>query len=136
MSSLLTTEFSGRYSRTATHGKCIPKITLLQNVATFAILWIHKGDSMNEMRVGTRELKNKLSEYMRRVKAGETIIVTEHGKTIGQIVPVKRTVDERIQAMVAAGQMEWNGQKLKPYQPKAVNKGDRLLSDLVVEDRE
>jgi len=91
---------------------------------------------MNEMRVGTRDLKNKLSEYMRRVKAGETIIVTEHGKTIGQIVPVKPTVEERIQEMVAAGQMEWNGQKLKPYQPKAVNNGDRLLSDLVVEDRE
>jgi prevent-host-death family protein len=91
---------------------------------------------MNEMRVGTRELKNKLSEYMRRVKAGETIIVTEHGKTIGQIVPVKPMLEQRIQAMVASGQMEWNGQKLKPYQPKAVNKGDRQLSDLVVEDRE
>jgi prevent-host-death family protein len=91
---------------------------------------------MSEMRVGTRELKNKLSEYMRRVKAGETIIVTEHGRTIGQIVPVRPTVDERIQAMVAAGQAEWNGQKLKPYQPQAVNKGERQLSDLIVEDRE
>jgi prevent-host-death family protein len=88
------------------------------------------------MRVGTRELKNKLSEYMRRVKAGETIIVTEHGKTIGQIVPIKPTVEERLQAMVAAGQAEWNGQKLKSYQPRAVNKGDGQLSDLVVEDRE
>lgn len=91
---------------------------------------------MNEMRVGTRELKNKLSEYMRRVKAGETIIVTEHGKTIGQIIPVKTTVDERIQAMIAAGQAEWNGQKLKPYRPKAVNIGNHQLSDLVVEERE
>jgi prevent-host-death family protein len=91
---------------------------------------------MGEMRVGTRELKNKLSEYMRRVKAGETITVTEHGKTIGQIVPVKPTVEERLQAMVAAGQAEWNGQKLRPYRPKAVNKGNRQLSDLVVEDRE
>ena len=91
---------------------------------------------MTEMRVGTRELKNKLSEYMRRVKAGETITVTEHGKTIGQIVPVKPTVEERIQAMVTAGQAEWNGQKLKPYQPKAVNKDSRQLSDLVVDDRE
>lgn len=88
------------------------------------------------MRVGTRELKNKLSEYMRRVKAGETIIVTEHGKTIGQIVPIKPTVEERLQAMVAAGQAEWNGQKLKSYQPRAVNKGGGQLSDLVVEDRE
>ena len=91
---------------------------------------------MGEMRVGTRELKNKLSEYMRRVKAGETITVTERGKTIGQIVPVKPTVEERLQAMVAAGQAEWNGQKLRPYRPKAVNKGNRQLSDLVIEDRE
>jgi len=91
---------------------------------------------MAEMRVGTRELKNKLSEYLRRVKAGETITVTEHGKTIGYIIPVKPTVEERIQAMVAAGQAEWNGQKLKPYQPEAVNHGRGQLSDLVSEDRE
>jgi len=90
---------------------------------------------MAEMRVGARELKSKLSEYMRRVKAGETITVTEHGKPIGQIVPVKPTVEERLLAMVAAGQAEWNGQKLKPYQPKAVNRGARPLSDLVVDDR-
>ena len=88
------------------------------------------------MKVGTRELKNKLSEYLRRGKAGETIIVTEHGKTIGQIVPVKPTVEERIHAMVDAGHAEWNGQKLGPYQTTAINKGDRQLSDLVVEDRE
>jgi prevent-host-death family protein len=87
-------------------------------------------------RVGTRELKNKLSEYMRRVKAGETIIVTERGKAIGQIVPVKPTLEERLQTMVDAGLAEWNGQKLKPYKPKAVNRGPRLLSDLVIEDRE
>jgi prevent-host-death family protein len=91
---------------------------------------------MSEMRVGTRELKNKLSEYLRRVKAGETITVTEHGKIIGQIIPVKPGVAERLQAMVAAGQVEWNGQKLNPYQPTAVNQGDHLLSDLVIEDRE
>ena len=44
---------------------------------------------MDEMRVGIRELKSKLSEYMRRVKSGQTIVVTKHGKPIGQIVPVK-----------------------------------------------
>lgn len=91
---------------------------------------------MAEMRVGTRELKSKLSEYLRRVKAGETITVTEHGKTIGRLVPVKPTIEERLQTMVAAGQVEWNGQKLKPYQPKAINRGTRQLSDLVIEDRE
>ena len=91
---------------------------------------------MAETRVGTHELKSKLSEYLRRVKAGETITVTEHGKTIGRLVPVKPTIDEQMQAMVAAGQVEWNGKKLKPYQPKAINRGTRQLSDLVLEDRE
>jgi len=38
--------------------------------------------------------------------------------------------------MVDAGHAEWNGRKLGPYQTTAINKGDRQLSDLVVEDRE
>jgi len=91
---------------------------------------------MNEMRVGTRELKSKLSEYMRLVKSGQTILVTEHGKPIGQIVPVKASVEERLHAMVATGLAEWDGQKLKPYKPVAINRGDRQVSDLVVEDRQ
>ena len=91
---------------------------------------------MNEMRVGTRELKSKLSEYMRRVKSGQTIVVTEHGKPIGQIVPVKASVEERMQAMVAAGLAEWDGHKLKPYKPVATNRGKGQVSDQVVEDRQ
>jgi len=91
---------------------------------------------MNEMRVGTRELKSKLSEYLRRVKSGQTIVVTEHGKPIGQIVPVKASVEERMQAMVAAGLAEWDGHKLKPYKPVATNRGKGQVSDLVVEDRQ
>ena len=91
---------------------------------------------MDEMRVGTRELKSKLSEYMRRVKSGQTIVVTEHGKPIGQIVPVKASLEERMQAMVAAGLAEWNGQKLEPYKPVAINRAEGQVSDLVVEDRQ
>jgi prevent-host-death family protein len=90
---------------------------------------------MAKMRVGTRELKSKLSECVRRVKAGETITITEHGKAIAQIVPIKPTIEERLQGMIAAGQAEWNGQKLKPYRPKAVNRSTHQLSDLVVDDR-
>ena len=90
---------------------------------------------MTELRVGTRDLKNKLSEYLRRVKAGETVIITYLGKSIGKIVPIEPTVEEHLQTMVDVGLAEWNGEKLKPYQPIAVNKNDRQLSDLVVEDR-
>jgi prevent-host-death family protein len=91
---------------------------------------------MSEMRVGTRELKNKLSEYLRRVKAGETITVTEHGKTIGQIIPASPTVEDKMKAMIASGRVEWNGSKPQRYQTKVANTGKHQLSDLVVEDRE
>jgi prevent-host-death family protein len=90
---------------------------------------------MNEIRVGTRELKSKLSEYLRRVKKGQTIIVTERGKVIAQLGPARQSVEERIWAMVDAGLADWNGKKPKPHKPKIINKSDRLISDMVVEDR-
>ncbi len=91
---------------------------------------------MRETVVGTRELKNRLSEYLRRVKAGEIIIITERGKAVGQIIPIGGDLTSRLMKLAEAGVIEWNGQALAPYQPKAVNRGERLLSDLVAEDRE
>ncbi|MPZ54731.1 MAG: type II toxin-antitoxin system prevent-host-death family antitoxin [Acidimicrobiia bacterium] len=35
--------------------------------------------------VGVRELKNRLSEYLRMVKAGEDILVTERGEVIAEL---------------------------------------------------
>lgn len=91
---------------------------------------------MSELKVGTRELKNKLSEYLRRVKAGEIITVTEHGKSIGQIIPIKPTLEEKLQIMIDTGQVEWNGQKIPPYTPTVTNKTEKQFSDLVIENRE
>ncbi len=91
---------------------------------------------MAEIRVGTRELKNRLSEYLRKVKAGETVTVTERGVIIGQIVPVRPSLDERMKVLVEAGIADWNMKKLEPYQPTAINTGERQVSDLVIEDRQ
>ena len=91
---------------------------------------------MRETVVGTRELKNRLSEYLRRVKAGETVIITERGKPVGQILPIQDSLADRLKKLAQAGVIEWNGQSILPYQPKATNNGKHLLSDLVIEDRE
>ena len=91
---------------------------------------------MRETSVGTRELKNHLSAYLRRVKAGETVTITERGKPVGQIVPIQADLTSRLKKMAEAGVIEWNGQSLPPYQPKAVNRSQQLLSDLVIEQRE
>jgi prevent-host-death family protein len=38
-------------------------------------------------RVGVRELRQNLSVYLDRVKAGETLEVTEHGQPVAQLGP-------------------------------------------------
>lgn len=37
--------------------------------------------------VGIRELKNRLSEYIRMVRAGETVTVTDRGTVVAEIRP-------------------------------------------------
>ncbi len=40
--------------------------------------------------VGVRELKNRLSEYLRLVKGGEHVLVTERGVVIAELIPPGR----------------------------------------------
>ena len=41
--------------------------------------------------VGVKLLKAKLSEYLRMVRAGETILVTDRDEVIAELRPAKRT---------------------------------------------
>ncbi len=42
-------------------------------------------------RVGVRELRQNLSVYLRRVKRGERLEVTEHGHSVALLTPLPRT---------------------------------------------
>ena len=90
---------------------------------------------MSEMNVGIRELKSHLSEYLRRVRGGETVVITDRGQPVGRIVPATQTLEERIEAMVQAGLILWSGKKLEPMTPIARARGERTVADLLVEDR-
>jgi antitoxin (DNA-binding transcriptional repressor) of toxin-antitoxin stability system len=37
--------------------------------------------------VGIRELKDRLSEYLREVRAGESVLVTDRGEVIAEVSP-------------------------------------------------
>jgi prevent-host-death family protein len=43
--------------------------------------------------VGLKVLKNKLSEYVRLAAAGETIVVTDRGRTVAEIVPPRSVAE-------------------------------------------
>ncbi len=85
--------------------------------------------------IGVRQLKANLSRYLRRVKEGETISITEHGREVGRIVPTALSLEERLQAMLQAGTLSWSGKKLKPMIPVARASGKRTVADLLIEDR-
>ena len=38
-------------------------------------------------RVGIRELKNRLSKYVRQVQAGDIVIVTDRGRVVAELRP-------------------------------------------------
>lgn len=62
--------------------------------------------------VGVRELKNRLSQYLKQVKAGERLVVTERGKPVAIITPPSVTpADQRIEAMLREGIARWGGGK-------------------------
>jgi prevent-host-death family protein len=61
-----------------------------------------KATSAPAASVGVRDLKNGLSAHLDRVKAGEEIIVTEHGRPIARLIAVGAEVD-RMTALVDAG---------------------------------
>lgn len=91
---------------------------------------------MNEVIVGVRDLKARLSEYLRLVRQGQTIVITNHGKAVGRILPVEQSLDDRLRSLQEAGLLAWNGQALLPIESPLTNRSGKLISDLVVEMRE
>jgi len=45
--------------------------------------------------VGLRELKNRLSEYVRDVRSGEGVLVTDRGEVVAELIPPGERGGER-----------------------------------------
>lgn len=55
-------------------------------------------------RVGVRELRDNLKEYLEQVERGKTIEITKNGRTIGMLVP-KRNDSDPVERLVAEGRL-------------------------------
>jgi prevent-host-death family protein len=91
---------------------------------------------MSEMKIGIRDLKARLSDYLRQVRRGQVIVITDHGKVVGRILPVETSISDIAKNLQAAGLADWNGKKLKEIQSTVVNLSRKDISDLLVEMRE
>ena len=91
---------------------------------------------MTERRMGIRELKSKLSQCVRDVKSGATIVVTEHGRRVARLVPEADSLDERIERLRNAGSIQWSGRRLGSTKPAVRVRGRRSVADILIENRE
>ena len=91
---------------------------------------------MKERSIGIRELKSKLSECVREVKRGGTVVVTEHGRRVARLVPEGESLGDRLEMLRKAGTMLWSGRRLGPATPGVRARAKRTVADIVVENRE
>ena len=52
-----------------------------------------------------REIRQNLSVFLRRIRAGETFTVTDHGRPVALLIPVPGGVEDPLADLVAAGRV-------------------------------
>jgi prevent-host-death family protein len=85
------------------------------------------------VEVGVRELKNNLSRYLERVRAGERVVVTDHGRPVARLTPIDAGTD-RLAALVAAGVVQ-APKDITRHRPARRVRATTTISDLVREQR-
>lgn len=90
---------------------------------------------MTQSLVSVRELKSRLSHYLRLARQGESVVITDRGVPVGRIVPVGQDLGQRLDAMREAGLAQWSGHRLSRRKPVAKVTGRKTVGQLLVEDR-
>ena len=88
--------------------------------------------------VGSRELKTRLGAYLRRVRDGQTFIVTDRGEAVAELRPIGRgtSTAERLARLTVKGTVtRQHSGSLAAFKPARVQKGVSV-SQAVTEDRE
>jgi prevent-host-death family protein len=87
--------------------------------------------------VGVRELKVRLGSYLRQVRQGRTLVVTDRGRPVAELRPMPKGNRDAVLARLEAEGVVTRPTKraLSPFRPVALENG-ASLSDAVLEGRE
>jgi prevent-host-death family protein len=88
--------------------------------------------------VGARELKTRLGSYLREVRRGRTIVVTDRGEPVAELRPIglaKQGAAARLDQLVALGRLSRGSPtRIAPFRP--IRHKGPSLSRAVAEGRE
>ena len=85
--------------------------------------------------VGVKSLKDHLSAYIRRARAGERIVVTDRGAAVALLGPVDEGAEARLAwELVRTGAASWGGGKPEGSADPPKVRG-KTASEMVLEDR-
>lgn len=90
------------------------------------------------MKISVRELKDRLSEHLRVVQSGQSIVVTSHRKPIARLSPVPAESIKGIDRLIADGLAAWNGKKPRGAgrrMPVKLRGSGPTVADMVLADR-
>jgi prevent-host-death family protein len=94
------------------------------------------------MDVSIRELKNRLSEYLRRVQDGEPLYITARGRRVARVLPEPAGAAERgAQSLESLDSQPWVEAPTRAGKPKGASRPlkwprrAKPLSDLILEER-
>src|SRR3989449_11429211 len=95
-----------------------------------------RGGVMAKTQIGVRELKDKLSATLARVRGGEAITVTDRNRAVAVIAPANAAedADTVVRTLVKSGRLAWSGGKPAGLEDAPRVRG-RSVSDAVLEDR-
>ncbi len=90
--------------------------------------------------VGSRELKTRLGTYLRQVRAGATLIVTDRGRPVAELRPLESYENDpeaRLRELAALGIVSGAVAERVPLQRfEPIRSRGASLSDAIREDRE
>lgn len=89
--------------------------------------------------IGSRELKTRLGTYLRQVREGATVLVTDRGRPVAELRPVPPAVTDdeaRLAELAAAGLVTPRVRKTWTAQKNPVRIPGPPISQTVIEDRE
>ena len=91
--------------------------------------------------VGSRELKNRLGKYLKLVRQGETIQITDRGTPVGCITPVTDStalVDEQLSKLISSGHVRMGvtqpASRRRAFRPIRLKPG-LSTTEMLAEDR-